>query len=112
MTDIFAIREEGKLTLIELLAELDRLSILAIKKKLAGLVKGRRKNFIINFSKIDSVSSTIVGALMGMRNLVSEHGGDLVLCFVKPKSRCTFDLIGVSKMLKIYNSEADAIASF
>ncbi len=49
---------------------------------------------------------------MGMRNLVTERGGDLVLCSVKPRIRYILGLIGASKTLKIYGSEADAIASF
>ena len=75
MTKLFAIRKEGKVTIIELLAELDRLSVLVIKNQLTVLVKRGQKNFIINFSKIDSVSSAIVAAWVGMRNLVREHGG-------------------------------------
>jgi anti-anti-sigma factor len=111
MTDIFAIREEGKVTLIELLAELDRLSVLSIRNQLTELAK-RQKNFIISFSKSDYINSTIVGALVGMRNLVNERGGDLILCSVKPRIRYILGLIGASKILKIYDSEADAIASF
>ena len=108
MTDNFAIREEGKVTLIELLAELDRLSVLSIRNQLTELAK-RRKNFIINFSKSDYINSAIVGALVGMRNLVNERGGNLILCSVKPRIRYILGLIGASKILKIYGSEADGI---
>jgi anti-anti-sigma factor len=109
MMDLFAIREEGKVTIIELLTELDRLSVLAIKNQLAELVKKRQKKFIINFDKIDFINSTIVGALVGMRNLIRGRGGDLVLCDVEPKIRRTLDLIGASQILKIYDTEKDAL---
>jgi len=109
MMDVFAIRKEGKVTIIELLTELDRLSVLAIKNQLAELVKKRRKKFIINFDKIDFINSTIVGALVGMRTLVRGRSGDLVLCNVEPKIRRTFDLIGASQILKIYDTEKDAL---
>jgi anti-anti-sigma factor len=109
VTDVLAIREEGNVTLVELLSELDRLSVLSIRNQLTDLVKKRRKKFIINFSKIDYINSTIVGALIGMRNIVRERGGDLILCCVNPKIRRTFDLIGTSQILKIYNTEEDAL---
>jgi len=108
MQDV-AIREEGKVTLIELMAELDRLSVLSIKNHIAELVKKRRKKFIINFEKIDHINSTIVGALVGVRGQIRGRGGDLVLCGVKPKIRRTLDLIGASQILKIYDTEEDAL---
>jgi stage II sporulation protein AA (anti-sigma F factor antagonist) len=107
VTDVLAIREEGNVTLVELLSELDRLSVLSIKNQLTDLVKKRRTKFIINFSKIDRINSTIVGALVGMRNMVRGRGGDLILCCVNPKIRRTFDLIGTSQILKIYDTEED-----
>jgi anti-anti-sigma factor len=109
VTDVLAIREEGNVTLVELLSELDRLSVLAIKNQLTDLVKKNKKKFIINFSKIDYINSTIVGALIGMRTMVRGSGGDLILCCVNPKIRRTFDLIGTSQILKIYNTEEDAL---
>jgi len=111
VTDVLAIREEGNVTLVELLSELDRLSVLSIKNQVTDLVKKRKKKFIINFSKIDFINSTIVGALIGMRNIVRERGGDLILCCVKPKIRRTFNLIGTSQILKIYATEEDALKS-
>ena len=111
MTEIFATREEGKVMIIEIMSKLDMPSLRAIKNHLVKWVK-KKQNFIINLSHIDSTNSAMVGTLIEMRNLVTERGGDLVLCFVKPSIRCLFDLMGLSEMLKIHCSEADAIASF
>ena len=108
--EVFSIRDEGKVAVVELLAELDRLSVLSIKTQLRGLAtkKGRNK-FIINFDKIEHINSTIVGALVGIQHLVRERGGDLVLSNVKPNIRRTFDLIGASKILKIYDTGEEAL---
>ena len=108
--EVFSIRDVGKVAVVELLAELDRLSVLSIKTQLRGLAtkKGRNK-FITNFDKIEHINSTIVGALVGIQHLVRERGGDLVLSNVKPNIRRTFDLIGASKILKIYDTEEEAL---
>ena len=112
MAEVFTIREEGKVVVVELLSELDRLSVLSIKTQLRGLVTKKKKNkFIINFNKIDHINSTIVGALVGIQHLVRERGGDLVLCDVKPNIRRTFDLIGASKILNIYDTEEEALSN-
>ena len=109
MAEILVIREEGKVTIVELLSELDRLSVLSMKNQLTELVEKRRKKFILNFSNIDFINSTVVGALVGMRNMVRGRGGNLVLCCVIPRIRRTFDLIGASTVLKIYDTEEDAL---
>lgn len=110
MAEPFEIREEGKATVVELISELDRLSVFSIKTRLRELAKKRRhNNFIVNFSQIDHINSTIVGALVGVRTMAKEHGGDLVLCDVNSNIRRTLDLIGASKVLSIYDTEEDAL---
>ena len=112
MSEVFAVREEGKVAVIDLLSELDRLSVLSIKTQLRGLITKKRKNkFVINFDKIDYINSTIVGALVGIQHLARERNGEVVLCCVKPNIRRTFDLIGASKILKICDTEAEALES-
>ncbi len=112
MAEVFTIREEGKVVVVELLSELDRLSVLSIKTQLRVLVTKKKKNkFIINFNKIDHINSTIIGALVGIQHLVRERGGDLVLCDVKPNIRRTFDLIGASKILNIHDTEEEALSN-
>jgi anti-anti-sigma factor len=109
MAEILVMREEGKVTIVELLSELDRLSVLSMKNQITELTKKRRKNFIINFSNIDHINSTIIGALVGMRDTVKRRGGSLVLCCVNPNIQQTFDLIGASQILSIYDTEEDAL---
>lgn len=109
MAELFTIREEEKVTLVELLAELDRLSVLSLKNQLTELAKKRRKKFILNFSKINHINSTIIGTLVGIRNTVQKRGGDLVLCCVNPDICRTFDLIGASQILSIYETEKGAL---
>ena len=109
MAEVMTIREEGKVTIVELLSELDRLSVLSMKKQITQLTKKRRKNFIINFSNIDHINSTVIGALVGMRDTVKRRGGDLALCCVNPDIQKTFDLIGASQILSIYDTEEDAL---
>ena len=50
-----------------------------------------------------------MGALVGIRDTVKRRGGDLALCCVNPDIQKTFDLIGASQILSIYDTEADAL---
>ena len=109
MAEILAYREEGKVTIVELLSELDRLSVLSMKNQITELQKKRHKNFIINFSNIDHINSTIIGTLVGIRDTLRRRGGSLVLCCVNDNIKKTFDLIGASQVLSIYDTEEDAL---
>ena len=109
MAEILSTREEDNVTIVELLSQLDRLSVLSMKNQLTDLAKKKHKKFILNFGNIDHLNSTVVGALVGLRDMVRKRGGDLVLCCVMPKVRRTFDLIGASQILKIYDTEKDAL---
>jgi anti-anti-sigma factor len=109
MAEILTIREQDNVTIVELLSDLDRLSVLSMKNQVTELAKKRRKKFIIDFSNIDHINSTVVGTLVGMRDIARRRSGDLVLCCVKPNIRRTFDLIGASRILKIYETEEEAL---
>lgn len=112
MAKLFAVREEGKVVIVDLLSGLDRLSVLSIKNHLKGLVAKKKNKLVINFDKIDHINSTVVGALVGIQNLARKRKGKVVLCCVKPNIRRTFDLIGASKVLEIYDTESEAKESF
>jgi anti-anti-sigma regulatory factor len=43
---------------------------------------------------------------------VQQQKGALKICGLTNSLKRTFDLVGASKILKMYGSEADAIASF
>jgi len=112
MEEVYRVREEGKVVVIDLLSELDRFSVLAIKNEIRALLKRGRNRIVVNFKNLERINSTIVGALVTMQHLAKERGGDLRLCCLNERIKRTFDLIGASKLLKIYDEEGEAIASY
>ena len=112
MDEVFRVREEGKVVVVDLISELDRLSVLSIKNEIRALLKRGRNKIVVNFANLDHINSTIVGALVTLQHLAKENGGDLRLCGLNDKMRRTFDLIGASKLLQIFKEEVEAIASY
>ena len=108
--EFFVIRETGDGTsVVEMFPELDD-DLIALQTQLKTLaVKGVNNNFIINCEKIKRINSKAIGMLMGIKKLLSERGCNLVLCNVKNKF--VFDLIGASRILKIYDTEIDALSA-
>jgi anti-sigma B factor antagonist len=112
MDKVFKLREVGKVVVIDLVGELDRLSVLSIKNEIRALLKKGRSRLVVNFQNIDHINSTIIGALVTLQHFARENGGDLRLCCLMDNIRRTFDLIGASKILQIFDKEEDAIASY
>lgn len=111
MADVCSIRETGKVVAVDILTELDRLSVLSIKNQLRALVnKKGKKLLLINFSRVDHINSTIVGALVSIQGMVRGKKGELALCCVQPNVQRTLDLIGASKIINIYETEETALA--
>ncbi|MCD6506131.1 STAS domain-containing protein [Candidatus Poribacteria bacterium] len=112
MDEVFKIREVGKVIIVDLIGELDRFSVLSVKNEIRTLLKKGSSKLVVNFQNIDHINSTIIGALVTLQHLARENGGDLKLCGLKDHIRRTFDLIGASKILQIFDKEEEAIASY
>jgi anti-anti-sigma factor len=112
MSAVFEIREVDKVVVIDLISELDRLSVLSVKNQVRALLKKGKSKLVVNFDKVDHINSTIIGTLVTLQHLAREKGGDLKLCCLKEGIKRTFDLIGASKIIGIYDKEEDATASY
>jgi stage II sporulation protein AA (anti-sigma F factor antagonist) len=111
MIEVFSIREDGDLAVVYLLSELNMPSVLSIKTQLKNLATEKRTNrFVINFDKLNYINSMMIGAFIGIQKLFHGYGCDLVLCNVKPNIKLIFDLIGASRLFKIYDTEVKALS--
>jgi len=72
--------------------------------------RGRRK-LVLNLSKVEYLSSFVLGKLLVMMKKVEEAGGRMFLCHVSPHIQMIFQ--SASKPLfDIYDNEHDALKSF
>ena len=84
----------------------------AIGDKLFELVHERgQRNLVLDFGQVDSVVSTMVGKLTGLRKKLEEAGGRLALCGVKPHLLETFATLNLTGVLPIHGDEQEAVQS-
>lgn len=69
-------------------------------------------NIIVEFSELDYISSAGLGVLMGMLQEARECDGDLKLTNMAPKVRNLFDMLGFSRLIRIYDDIESARAAF
>jgi len=91
---------------------LDSYTAVDLRKELDGLQKQRNYKIVVNLSKVEYINSTAVGALVGTAKQIRRRSGDLKVYGLAENLRRTFDLVGASKVLEMYDSESDAMSSF
>ena len=69
-------------------------------------------NYVLDFSDLDYISSAGLGVLMGMLREVRSKGGDLKIIHMSDKISRIFNLLGFSRLLKVYPDEETALQAF
>lgn len=76
------------------------------------LIKDDKKKIIVNLEKINKISSTGFGILIGRRKEVREIGGDLVLMQFQDQVKHPFYIMELNRLFKAFESEEEAIQNF
>ncbi|MBC8521484.1 MAG: STAS domain-containing protein [Methanomicrobia archaeon] len=112
MSEVMTVRENNDIRIVDVNGDLASYAAVHLRKKLELLVRQRIYKLIVNLSNSESINSRSVSVLFGIAVQVRQQNGDLKICGLTGILRRTFDLLGTSKVLEVYSSEADAIASF
>jgi len=103
--DITIIRIEEKRATIEISKD--------FKQFLLDLIKnGEIKKLIVDFTKVDFVDSSFLGALVAGLKLITENKGDIKIFGLSASVRVMFELTRLYKVFEIHENEIDAIYSF
>ncbi|MCX7725820.1 MAG: ATP-binding protein [Chitinispirillaceae bacterium] len=73
----------------------------------------KSKAFVIaEMSNVVSISSAVLGELMGCRKRLIENNGDLVLCGLNLELHTKLNLMGATKVFKIYSDVRSALNAY
>lgn len=111
MSKAVAVREHDDIRIIDVNGDLDCYVSGHLSRTLKSLVRQKIYKLIVNLSNVEYINSVSVGDLVGISAQVRQKRGDLKVCGLTDSLQRTFDLVGASKVLEVYSSEADAIAS-
>ena len=84
----------------------------ALEEKLQGLIREGKRSLVLDCSRVSSIDSSGIGALV--RCVISLHnrGGNLKLLRLSPVMRSSLKVLGLIEHLDSYEDEAAALASF
>jgi len=66
---------------------------------------------IINFSKVEIITSSSIGNLIILRNFLHERGRQLILCNVLPLTKCIFVVAGLKDIFEFVDDKFAALAA-
>ncbi|MBN2330144.1 MAG: STAS domain-containing protein [Candidatus Omnitrophica bacterium] len=83
-----------------------------LQDALQTLIDDKQFYIIVEFGQLNYISSAGLGVLMGMLKEVRQNGGDLKLANMSSKVRNLFDMLGFSRLIRIYADPEEAKLAF
>ncbi len=110
----FAVRRKDleNVSVLALEGYLDAHTAPKFEDALRQLVDEGRYNILVNFEKLEYISSAGLGVFMGFIENVRAKGGDIKMCNMSEKVFKIFDLLGFPALYDIVPREEDALAKF
>ncbi|MBD3174367.1 MAG: anti-sigma factor antagonist [Armatimonadia bacterium] len=104
---------EGKpgVVIVEVAGEVDSASAEQFREQLVSLIEGPTKHLIVNLADLTYINSSGLGALVAGYKRVRSLDGTLKLCNVRGSIAEVMKLIRLDKIIDIYDSEEEALAS-
>jgi anti-sigma B factor antagonist len=99
-------------TILDLSGDLDAHTSVQLERTIQELIQSQRYNLIINFSKLNYISSAGLGVFMAFIDEVRNKGGDIKFSNMPEKIYQIFDLLGFPMLYEIYDDEKEAIEKF
>lgn len=79
---------------------------------LAGEIARGKHHFLLDLQHLDYVSSAGLGVLMGMLRQIRAQQGDLKIVNMSEKIERVFNLLGFSRLMRVYRDERAALDDF
>ena len=110
--ETMTLRENADVKIVDINEDLGSYVASDLRNTLEELVSQRVQQIVVNLSSVQHSNSTAVGALVGVAKRLRQKNGDLKVYGLADNIKRTFDLIGASSVVEIYDSENSAVSAF
>jgi anti-sigma B factor antagonist len=105
-------KEMDDLTVLYIEGYLDAHTAHQFEEALRKIIEEGRYKIVVNFSRLNYISSAGLGVFMGVIEEVRSNGGDIKMCCLSDKVFRVFDLLGFPALYDIVKTEDEAIQKF
>ena len=96
--------------IVRLKGELDHHTAEHLRTKMEEkILRGSVQNIILSLEHLHFMDSSGLGVILGRYKQVTSRGGEMVVCSINPLVYRLFELSGLFKILKIRESEDEAL---
>jgi len=105
-------RASGGVTIVGFEGKLDTNTCLDAEVHLNKTLDDGSKKILIDFTKLDFVSSAGLRVLLSTAKRLESSGGELRICALNETVNEIFEISGFSTILSVFGTEQDALAGF
>ena len=106
----FEYRLEDGIAVVQVTGEVDAASCGVLRDRLLRIVTDEGfRGLVVNLAGVRFLDSTGAGVLVGAWRAVRATTGRLALAAPAPQARRVLDTAGLTKLLPVYDAEADAV---
>jgi len=103
---------QGEIVILAVHGKLDAATSPLFEERLRPMLERGERNFLLDFSHLDYISSAALRRLLMLAKKANEAGGKVVLASLKGGIREIFDMAGFTQIFPIHASREEALRSF
>ena len=96
----------------DLVGDLDTEAAYKLESGLSDVISADGIKLLLNFSEVRIMNSTAMGVLLSTAEDARKRSGTMKLCCLSEHVREVLDLVGVSGLFEIFDTEEEAVQSF
>ncbi len=104
--------DAGAVKVVRIEGNLDTQTSPDAESQLTQLIDAGAKKVVVNFEKLDYISSTGLRILLAAAKQLQGNGGELRVCSLSKLVQEVFDISGFVTILSVSKSEAEALDGF
>lgn len=105
-------REVSGINVVDVDGNLDTNTSPTAQEHIDQLVQTGANKILLNFEKVNYISSAGLRVLLATAKQLRKQGGDLRLCNLNHNVQDVFEISGFISILKVFDSENDAMDGF
>jgi anti-anti-sigma factor len=106
------VEQFGETAVVSIAGDIDALTADEATAFLNAQLDGGREQLVLDLGQVEFMSSSGIRLLLEIWKRSREQGGDLLLAQAPPGVARTLEITGLIRILKVYPSVAEALATF
>jgi len=107
-----SVTESGDVRILSFQGNLDTNTAPQAESEINGLIEAGSQQLLINFEKLDYISSAGLRILLATAKKLKASQGDLKICCLNETVQEVFDISGFSTILSVSKTEEEALGAF